>query len=335
MSKTFDLVRGTTVAAIIEDKQAVSAIVESTYRQHGAGRTTNPDSYFLKFADRPDDRIIALPARIQDQGGDDVAGIKWISSFPGNVASDLPRASAILVLNSMADGYPYACLEAAGISAARTAAGAAVTLRALQSSHPLSDGTVSIFGAGVIARTIIDYLIALELPVRTVLVCDPHPASAEALIQHIGAKGLTARAVTADEALESGVVITATTAAVPYISRPPQAGQVYLNVSLRDFTVAALAGVQNLVDDVDHCLKAQTSPHLAEQAWGSRDFITGTIPELLSGDLELDPELGVVVSPFGLGVLDLAVAAWVHRRAVAQQEAVSIDGFFASLDRWA
>lgn len=335
MSKTFDLVRGTTVASIIEDKQTVSQIVESTYRQHGAGKTTNPDSYFLKFEDRPQDRIIALPSRIQDSEGEDVAGIKWISSFPGNVASDLPRASAILVLNSMVDGYPYACLEAAGISAARTAAGAAVTLRALQSTHPLTDGTVAIFGAGVIARTIIDYLLALELPVQTVLVCDLHPESAGALVKHIESKGLQARAVEASEALQSGVVITATTAATPYISQPPRAGQVYLNVSLRDFTVEALDGVQNLVDDVDHCLKAQTSPHLAEQAWGSRDFITGTIPELLEGTLTLDPALGVVVSPFGLGVLDLAVAAWVHRRAVAEEEAVSIDGFFASLDRWA
>lgn len=334
MSKTFDIVRGTTVAAIIDDKQAVSTIVENTYRQHGAGRTTNPNSYFLKFDDRPQDRIIALPSRTQDADGTDIAGIKWISSFPGNVASDLPRASAILVLNSMTDGYPYACLEAAGISAARTAAGAAVTLRALQSSHPLVDGTISIFGAGVIARNVIDYILALDLPVQTVLVCDLHPESAEALLAYVRSRGLEARAVNAAEALQSGVVITATTALAPYISQPPSAGQVYLNVSLRDFTVEALADAQNLVDDVEHCLKAQTSPHLVEQALGSRDFITGTIPELLEGSLQLDPNRGVVVSPFGLGVLDLAVAAWVHSEAVQQEQAISIDGFFASLDRW-
>ena len=29
----------------------------------------------------------------------------------------------------------------------------------------------------------------------------------------------------------------------------------------------------NIVDDVEHCLKAQTSPHLVEQMTGNRDFL--------------------------------------------------------------
>ena len=294
--------------------------------------TTNPDSYFLRFEDRPDDRIIALPARLRTDG-DDVAGIKWISSFPSNIHDGLPRASAVLILNDMVDGYPYACLEGAGISAARTAGSVALTRRLLETTHP-SDGTVGVVGAGVISRAILAHLEVAGTSVRDVRVCDPDVVSARALVGEIEARGQRARVVGADEALEAGTVITATNVGVPHLDKPPAADQVYLNVSLRDFTPAALASAQNVVDDVDHCLRASTSPHLTEAALGHRRFISGTIPELIDGRLALARDRGVVVSPFGLGVLDLGVGRWVHRMAVQRGLHLRVPEFFGDLRRW-
>ncbi|NMH82242.1 2,3-diaminopropionate biosynthesis protein SbnB, partial [Pseudonocardia xinjiangensis] len=58
-------------------EKQIMEVVEATYRLHGAGDSVNPPSYFLRFPDRPADRIIALPASIGGQVR--VDGLKWIS----------------------------------------------------------------------------------------------------------------------------------------------------------------------------------------------------------------------------------------------------------------
>jgi N-[(2S)-2-amino-2-carboxyethyl]-L-glutamate dehydrogenase len=96
------------------EKQVFDA-VEAAYRLHGSGNTLNPDSYFLRYPDRPSARIIALPADVG--GAVQKNGIKWISSFQENRASNLARASAVLILKDATTGYPLACIEASLISA--------------------------------------------------------------------------------------------------------------------------------------------------------------------------------------------------------------------------
>ena len=117
----FGIVTGPVIKVILADREsAMIELVMDTYRAHAAGDTVNPDSYFLRFPNRPEARIIALPAHLERPPS--VSGIKWISSFPSNHDRNLPRASAVLVLNDPETGVPFACLEGAFISATRTAA---------------------------------------------------------------------------------------------------------------------------------------------------------------------------------------------------------------------
>jgi ornithine cyclodeaminase len=106
-----------------------------------------------------------------------------------------------------------------------------------------------------------------------------------------------------------------------------------LNISLRDLSPEIILGSHNVVDDVAHVLNANTSPHLAEQRVGHRDFIAGTLGDVLAGELSLPSDRPIVFSPFGLGVLDLAVGHWVYQRASAFGAVKAIPDFFYEVDR--
>lgn len=125
-----------------------------------------------------------------------------------------------------------------------------------------------------------------------------------------------------------------TTVAAPYVTRRFSAGQVVLNVSLRDVAPEVVLAADNILDDVEHCLKAATSPHLAEQASGSREFVTGTLADLLTGTVTLTPDRPVIFSPFGLGVLDIAVGAFVLEQARKSGTSLVVPDFFATTQRW-
>lgn len=330
----FALVPGPAAQQILDDDAArVVEIVRQTYLDHHAGDSVNPDSYFLRFPDRPEARIIALPAYLG--GSVQRAGIKWIASFPRNIEQGFPRASAVLVLNDAATGYPVALLEGAGISAARTAGCAALAARALRPDAVAGTGTTAVIGAGLIARTTCDYLLHTGSRPDRFLVHDLHEPSAQALIGHLRAAGVQAEAAGGlDKALRADTVLLTTTAGAPYVTEPFAPGQLVLNVSLRDLAPEVILAADNFLDDVEHCLKANTSPHLAEQATGSRDFVTGTLAQVLSGELAADPERATIFSPFGLGVLDLAVGAYVLDQALAQGTAHRVPDFFGTTRRW-
>ncbi|MEU6115245.1 2,3-diaminopropionate biosynthesis protein SbnB [Streptomyces sp. NPDC047117] len=318
------------------EKRTLELVAEA-YRVHGEGDTVNPPSYFLRFPDRPSSRIIALPASIG--GGTRVEGLKWISSFPENVAAGIPRASAVLVLNDYDTGYPFACLESSIISAARTAASAALAADLLSRDRD-RPRRVGFIGTGLIARHIHTYLAGTGWDFDEVGVHDlsaEHAAGFASYVTDSGAGGrVTVHERAEDLVRSSDLVVFATVAAKPHVTDVTWFAHhpLVLNVSLRDLAPQVLLDSANVVDDIEHCLKADTSPHLTEQLTGNRDFIDGTLYDVIDGRLRVPADRTVVFSPFGLGVLDLALGKHVYDAVRESGRLHVVDGFFHEIDRY-
>lgn len=336
---SFSVISGAQVDEVLAgDERAVIDIAERTYRAHGAGRTVNPPSYFLRFPDKPNSRIIALPASLGDERP--VDGLKWVSSFPDNVAEGIPRASAALLLNDHATGYPFACLESSIISAARTAASAALAADRLSRDRGPRPRRVGFFGVGLIARYLHRYLAASGWEFDEIGVHDLSAEHAGGFRDYLERSGESGE-ITVHEGPESlirscDLVVFATVAGIPHVTDPTwfEHNPLVLHVSLRDLGPEVVLSAFNVVDDVEHCLKANTSPHLAEQQVGHRDFVHATLCEVLEGAVPVPADRPVVFSPFGLGVLDLAVGRHVYDEVRRRGELVVIDGFFHDLRRY-
>jgi ornithine cyclodeaminase len=318
-------------------EREVLRAVRTAYVLHDEGSSTLPHSTFLRLPrapgdSRPPNRIIGLPAHLG--GAYATVGLKWVASFPGNLGRGLDRASAVIVLNSIETGRPEAVIEASLISAARTGASAAIAADLLVPPGLAAGRGIAIIGGGVINLAVLRYL-RLVCPTRAAVVLyDRDPERGSAFVRRC-AGVVPGMAVRLADDLGSAVaahdlISIATTASTPHmdLTAAPE-GATVLHVSLRDLVPQSILDNHNVTDDADHVCREGTSLHLAEQATGDRGFIDASLGELLRTGKRLtrDPGKAAIFSPFGLGVLDLAVARLVADAATREGRGLYIDAF--------
>lgn len=326
------LLKGSEIVTLFQNRdQEILETVKSAYQIHAQGDSCLPHSNFLRFPNNEKDRIIALPAYL---GGEvNTAGIKWIASFPDNLALGMERASAVLILNSAQTGHARAIMESSVISAKRTAASAAIAAQSLRGKQTVT--SLGLIGTGLINFETVRFVLTTCPDIKTLLVYDLSQERAEQFKHKCEqlCKGLEIAIVkeSNDVFQNASLISFATTAAKPHIFdiSKCQPGSIILHISLRDLSPEIILSADNIVDDIDHVCRAQTSIHLAEQKTGDRNFIRSTIGDILNGIAppRLDNNKIAIFSPFGLGVLDLALGQLAYKLAIEQNQGTTIESF--------
>src|ERR1700752_2695536 len=331
------IVRGDDVLQLLAGQEAaILAAVRRAYEVHGSGESFLPHSTFLRFPNGNSNRIIALPAYLGDEF--DTAGIKWISSFTGNLSLGLDRASAVVILNSMATGRPEAILEGSVISAKRTAASAALAGGSLH--HDQNETRVGLIGCGFFNFEILRFFKTGFSQLAELVVYDldrqrgqRFATSCEA---EFGFSGIELAADVNELFRNCSLVSPPTTASEPHLSSLPErdSPQTILHISLRDLAPEIILNADNVVDDADHVCRARTSLDLAQQLTGNRDFIRCALADVLTGKATPrdDAHNTTIFSPFGLGILDLAVSKLVRDLAQASDSGTVVPSFLP--DSW-
>lgn len=313
-------------------EQHLIDIVRQTYTQHSKGKSSLPFSSFLRFPDEQKNRIIALPALVEISK-QKIAGIKWVASFPGNIERGVSRASASLILNNTSTGRPYCFMEASHINAHRTAASAALAVQLLSR---VNNTSMAVIGCGPINYQIVRYVLTVQPSIKKMFILDTSLERAADFAAKCKQE-LRLDAVICDSLNQvvnnTKLVSFATNAGEPWVeeSLAFSSDSLVLHISLRDIPPESLAEAYNVVDDALHVDREKTSIHLAHQ--GGRD-ISLDIHEIgtITGNPSFNPHIisrPIVYSPFGLGILDIAVGRFVYEQASATKVGTVITNFFS------
>lgn len=309
-------------------EQEIMEIVKNAYLLHKQGETVLPHSIFLRFPDDERNRIIGLPAYIG--GSYQIAGMKWISSFPGNIEKHMERASAAIFLNEMSTGRTKAVLEGSIISAKRTAASAAIAAQYLHANK--KEESIGFAGCGRINKEVLLFLKCIFPNIKKIYLFDLVKERMKDFISWYRDENYEFEPCSNIEELFSNtkLISFATTAGEPFIEeiRALTAEHTILGISLRDFAPSVIDKVHNIVDDYAHVCRERTSIHLTYQTLHTNDFVAGSIADVVSHTVRArNPAKAVLYSPFGLGILDIALASYVYEAALHDNLGTVIEDF--------
>ncbi len=290
----------------------VLRLVEEAFMHKAAARVEMPAK--IGIHTMPDALIHAMPAYIP---GMNAAGMKWVSSYPTNLARGLPNIQGLLVLNDTETGFPLAVMDATWITAYRT--GAATALSAVYLARAESS-VAGIIACGAQGRTNLEAL-ATRFALKKVYAYDVSPVALEGYVNEMSAKlGIEVIAVDRPRQAVEGCDLVVTSGPIQRKASPViEAGWLKPGgfASSVDFgsywTHASLAEMNRLATD-------DLAQFRAYRELGYFDHVPepyADLGELVAGKAQgrqADAERTIAIN-LGLALEDLAVAPEVYRRA--------------------
>lgn len=200
--------RAADVERAVSPHEAYGAVREA-FISYARGEWSMPPKVYVTNYPAGDFR--AMPAL-----GGGHALLKWVTSFPGNPTRGLPTVTGLVLLSDAEDGRLLAALDAAAVTALRTAAAAVVAADTLCRAEASS---YSVVGCGPNGAETARMLVAHGM---TPLVWDLDEGRRTFVAERLGAR----IAGSAEDALRCEVVVTVTPGAVAlYAEGSLEAGQ--------------------------------------------------------------------------------------------------------------
>lgn len=199
------LVLGRSQVEALLDVDALIEALASAMADLSVGRASVPDRVAALVPEK-DGFLAAMPGFVPSAG---VLMSKLVSLFPRNAGTALPTHQALIVMFDPDTGEPAALLDGTAITAVRTGACSALSVRLLARE----DATVlAVLGTGVQARSHARAICRVR-PIRQIRVAGRDPAKAAALAGELSAAvEAEVRAVSSyAEALEGADIAAATT----------------------------------------------------------------------------------------------------------------------------
>ncbi|CAN5483705.1 2,3-diaminopropionate biosynthesis protein SbnB [soil metagenome] len=301
----------------IDWSKTITTVEEAT-KTIAAHDFAQPIKPYLRYRDVTN-RIIAMPAFVG--GSIELAGIKWIASFPANVTRGLKRANSVTILNNASTGVPVCAINSTMVSGIRTASVSGLILREwLKHQDTDKKFKVGITGFGPIGKLHAEMVQALlgerlteiKLFDTRTIVADSIPAS---LRSH------TTICESWQEAFnDADIFITCTVSKKRYINDTPKKNSIHLNVSLRDYEPSFRNHVDfMIVDDWEEVCRESTDIEMMHQSMQLTKAHTHSVVDVVVHGVmsRLKKDDVVMFNPMGMAVYDIALGGYYYDQAVA------------------
>ena len=178
-----------------------------------AGRASVPDRIAARVVDR-NALLAAMPGYVPSLGA---LVCKLVSLFPRNAVSSIPTHQAVILVFDPETGSPVALLDGTEITAVRTGACSALSVRLLAREDA---SVLAVLGTGVQARSHARAVVRVR-PISDVVIAGRDRRKADALVTELAADlGVGVSAVDSyREALEHADIVCATTHALEPVVR--------------------------------------------------------------------------------------------------------------------
>ncbi|MGG8343070.1 hypothetical protein [Streptococcus uberis] len=295
--------------------QHIVECISETIKKILSGEIDQPIKPYLQFENHRN-RIIAMPARIGNEGG--ISGIKWIASFPENLQIGIDRAQSITILNSNKTGEIVSIINTSLVSSIRTAGVSAYFLDDYFNKIKKSRIKVLIIGFGPLGRMHLAMLEKLFYNIISeVYIYDKKnivikPNDFTNFSVKILEGPLSKKFKGAD------LVITCTTSKQGYLFEKPKLGSVHLNVSLRDYHYNMREYFDYIiVDKWTEVCRANTD---IEVMFNEKKLYQDEVFEIQDiKTIQYQKDDTIFFSPMGMACFDIAIGKLFYELSIKQK----------------